>query len=153
MKVGDRVRCIKIFEGNEYVVGQEGTVARADSYIRTTVRFDKSNSKSHTCYDGNGCGYCWDFPAIDEGVEKYLEVISEKKETKNMEVIKTVETKHYVNGMDVEKVTVDEQIELIHLTEERINFLNELGTRTKAIDAEVEKLQTNLTAAVKLFNK
>lgn len=48
-KVGDRVKCIKVVDHNEAIVGKYGTVKYADSHI-CAVDFD-------TYVDGHNCGY------------------------------------------------------------------------------------------------
>ena len=58
-KIGDRVKCLKAYDGNHYIIGQEGTVILKEGrYI--VVEFDEEVEG----HDGRGEGedlHCWEF--------------------------------------------------------------------------------------------
>ena len=76
-KIGDRVKCVKVCDGNRSAAGKEGRVIGvADA--RCGVEFYERLDPGHRTYSTGGKGkngYCWNFP-VEGG---YLELVTEQK--------------------------------------------------------------------------
>jgi hypothetical protein len=66
--------------------------------------------------------------------------------------ISKIENVTFVNGMDARKITLDEQIDLIRNTENRINELEAVKTKSKKISEEIERLKNSVADFVALMD-
>ena len=66
--------------------------------------------------------------------------------------IMKIETKHFVNEQDITTMSIEEKLQLIKNTEDKINELQAITTKSKMVTAETKKLQDFLTKAVELFD-
>jgi len=67
--------------------------------------------------------------------------------------IMKVETKHFVNGQDINSMSLEEKVQLIKVTEDKIADLEAVKTESKMVTAEIEKLKKFLADVVSLFDK
>jgi hypothetical protein len=81
--------------------------------------------------------------------EQLFPPIEKKKEK---EFMMKLETKHYVNDKELSSMSTEERIQVLADTEAHINKLKEVRVKSKLVDAEIEKAQTFLDNAVKLFD-
>jgi hypothetical protein len=107
-KVGDRVVCVKAYDGNKDAVGKAGTVKHATStWVR--VEFDEPISGGHTC--SGSCKYLhgWCF-APDEGYLRHAGVREVKRPAKVGEWVLTVDSNPplYDKGETGKVVLVDD---------------------------------------------
>lgn len=63
-----------------------------------------------------------------------------------------ITTINYVNGNDIAKLSLDQQVDLISKTEKRIEELSALKTKSKAITKEIETLEANLAKLVEIID-
>ena len=86
--------------------------------------------------------------AANESMDRIEAALSPKEA-----IIMKVETKHFVNGQEVNTYDADSQAALILNTEKEIEKLKAVKTPTKAIAAKINELEKFLTDAVETFNK
>ena len=69
------------------------------------------------------------------------------------EIIMKVETKYFVNGRNINLMTLEEKIDLIKTTEDKIADLEKVEVTSKMIKKEITTLGLFLREAVELFDK
>ena len=67
--------------------------------------------------------------------------------------IMKIETKHYVNDIDIATMTIDQKVALIKKTEDQIDELKKVKTESQMVRNEIAKLSKFLIEAVVLFDE
>lgn len=82
--IGDRVRCIGNYDGNNYIVGEVGTICESEMEESLLVRFD-NNINGHGGNDEDGdieyYGHYWFF------FKKYANKYLQKENSLEVEII------------------------------------------------------------------
>ena len=76
------------------------------------------------------------------------ETISQSKEDNDMKF----ETKHFINGTNVNDLSIDQRINLIRDTEKRTAELRAVATQSALVASEIAKAEAFLTAIVAQFD-
>ena len=71
LKIGDRVKCISVYDDNPYVLDKDGVIVGITDRWYVSVQFDEEIPRGHSGIDGCGKeGYCWCMP------KQYLEHVN-----------------------------------------------------------------------------
>lgn len=83
---------------------------------------------------------------------KHKKLTQQPEEKKENKIMMKIETKHFVNDVNVTALSTEDKIKLISETETQIRQLNSVATKSKLVAAEIAKAEVFLQKVNELFD-